>query len=749
MKKSRHGVLKKIVLFGIGMIFVVVLSCGMLFIHETKGAKLDKDLFVGSKNSIAFSICDASGNNVDSSIMLGEKGLQIEKIPGHVKNSFIAVEDKRFYSHHGVDFKRILGATIKNIKSRKFSEGASTITQQLIKNTHLSREKTVKRKLNEIKLAFLMEREYSKEEILKEYLETIYFGNGAYGIESASNLYFSKSANELEIHESAMLAGVINAPSLYDPFLHPERCEKRRNLVLKLMCEQGYISKNEHEKNAKKPLNVVKNNIKTMKIVKKCIISEACEILRVSENQLKNLDVKIECGIDFSFQNELDELLLDERFHVDGKLGNPATVGVFVLENKTKNVVAVSGLNGFSLSRKRQPGSAIKPVIVYAPAIDEGQIFPESIIRDEPIEIDGYSPSNASKTFHGDVTARVALEKSLNVPAVKILSNLSVQKAKRFATNLGIEFDKDDMNLALALGGMTNGVTLKQLADAFSTFATNGEFAESKFIKKITSSNGKVLYERNIDTVSVMKDSTAFLVSDMLKGAIKNGTAKRLSDFDFDVCAKTGTVGSPSSSDNSDSYLVCFTSEHTVVTYFGENSKSGLLPSNVNGSSFPTVLAKNVLLKLYDDHSPLNFIQPESVGTFEIDTRSSKNGEVLLASPQTLDRYKKSVFFSKDNLPKFSNEVDVFKTFLEIKMEENQKPILSFDTKTGHEFSLVRMSDKKSKTIFKTNGFGEKVSFIDETAETGKIYEYFVVSKPKFQDEKFEEKSNVIKLMSF
>lgn len=749
MKKSRYGVFKKIFLFSIGVIFVAILSCGMLFVHETKDAKLDKNLFVSSKNQVAFSICDLNGEKVDSSFLFGEKELDMENLPSYVKNSFIAVEDKRFYNHHGVDTKRIVGATIKNLKSRKFSEGASTITQQLIKNTHLSREKTLKRKLKEIKLAFLLEKEYSKDEILKEYLETIYFGNGAYGIESASNLYFSKSANELELSEATLLAGIINAPSFYDPFLHPERCEKRRNLVLKLMKNQGYISNEEYEKNAKTSLKLVKNDIKTMKIAQKCIIYEACEILELSESQLKNSNVEIECGIDFSLQNKLDELVLDEQFCVNGRLGHPATVGVLVLDNKTKNVVAVSGVNGFSLDKKRQPGSVIKPIIVYAPAIEEGQIFPESIINDAPIEVDGYSPSNASKTFQGNVSARVALEKSLNVPAVKILSNLGVQKAKKFATKLGFEFDKNDSNLALALGGMTDGVTLKQIADAFSSFATNGDFCKSKFISKITSSDGKVLYERNDTPVSVMKESTAFLVSDMLKGVIKNGTAKRLSGFDFDISAKTGTVGASSSSDNSDAYLVCFTSEHTIVTYFGENSKSGLLPSSVNGASFPTVLAKNVLQKLYADHIPENFVQPKSVENFDIDTRSLKNGDVLLASPQTLDRFKKSVLFSTDNLPNFSNEIDVFKTTLEVKMEENQKPVLSFVTKVGYEFLLLQISEGKMKVLCNFSGTGEKFSIVDESTMPGKVYEYYVLSKPELQDEKFTEKSNSIKLLSY
>ena len=295
-----------------------------LFFYETKDATLDMSLFGGNKNQVAFAVCDNFGNEIDLSLLGEEKQLNIKELPNHVKNAFIAIEDKRFYSHNGIDAKRIVGATIKNLKKRKFSEGASTITQQLIKNTHLSREKTLTRKMKEIKLSLKAEKVLSKDKILEEYLSTIYFGNGAYGIENASSLYFSKSAIELDVNESATLAGIINAPRIYDPLTYPENCLKRRNLVLSCMEKQGYISNEEYQKNAKMPLNIVKNSSKTMKCVKKCIISEACDKLKITENQLKNMNIKIKCNIDFSLQNEIDKLLQNQNLMVDGENGNPS-----------------------------------------------------------------------------------------------------------------------------------------------------------------------------------------------------------------------------------------------------------------------------------------------------------------------------------------------------------------------------------------------------------------------------------------
>lgn len=744
--KKKH-VFRKILLSFFGILIAVPIFAVFLFAYETKDAKLDMSLFSSSKNAVAFSVCDEENNNVDLAIF-GDKQLDISTLPSHVKNAFIAVEDKRFYSHSGVDYKRMAGALLKNIKSRKFSEGASTITQQLIKNTHLSREKTVTRKMKEIKLAIKAEKVFSKDKILEEYLNTIYFGNGAYGIENASELYFSKPAKDLSIAESATLAGVINAPRIYDPILNQERCKERRNLVLKLMQNQNYISFEEYEKNAKTPINIVKNDIKTLKYAKKCIIQETCDALNVTENQLKNMHINIKCSIDFSLQKDIDNLLLNESVHVNGENQSPASIGVFVVDNKTKNVVAVAGFGGMNFSSKRQPGSLIKPILVYAPALEKGQISPETILKDEPICIDGYSPSNASKTFMGNVSAKVALEKSLNIPAVKVLSNIGVPYAKNFASNIGIQFDEKDTNLALALGGMTNGVTLKQLADAYSTFATNGEFCKSSFVSEIVSDTGKVLYSAQKNKTQSMKTSTAFLISDMLKGTVKNGTARRLSGFNFDLSAKTGTVGVPSSHLNTDAYTACFTTDHTIICYYGANSKSGNLPSSVNGASYPANLTKEVLKILYQDSSPQSFIVPDDVVSADIDTRTLSSGKVTLANPSTQSRYKRTAYFDKNNLPPYSTELDAFVPTLQVEMEQNQKPTLLFEAKDGFTFMLIRSHGQKQQIVYEVVGDGKKIDFTDQSAKQNEIYEYqlYAVSNtiplPK-------TKSNTIKLKSF
>lgn len=749
MKKSKKRIFSKILSLTLGIFFAFILGFVVLFITETRGAHLDTSLLSSNKNKSVFSICDADGNAVSNHIEFESEYVSSDDIPKITKQAFIATEDKQFYKHNGVNFKRMCGALVHNLKSGKFSEGASTITQQLIKNTHLSREKTLKRKMKEIKLAFEAEKVMSKDKILEEYLNTIYFGNGAYGISKASKLYFDKEVKDLDLNESALLVSVINAPRIYDPYNNYQKCEERKNLVLKNMLNDGYITEDEYIKNAKTPVNIVKNDAKTLNCLKKYIILEACKILKVSENQLKNMNLKINCNIDFDKENQIEKLLSSSSFVPNGENNAKVSVGILVVDNKTKNIVAMCGNSGNLISEKRQPGSLIKPILVYAPAIEKGQICPESFVKDEPINIDGYSPNNSNKKFIGDTTIRYSLAHSLNIPAVKTLSNVGISYAKNFASNMGIEFADEDQNLALALGGMTNGTTLKQLADCYSSFATNGEYAQSGIIESIISkTSGQVIYQKTNETKQVMKPATAYLMIDMLKSVVSNGTAKRAKTSQFELAGKTGTVGSPNSSKNTDTYTALVTSNHTVICYIGSNAKSGLLPASVNGASYSASLAKAVVDILYQNSQPDDFEIPEDIVYKDIDTRSYENKKLLLANNSTLEKYKKSLIFDKDNLPPYTVEIDAHFPVLEINMEEGQKPELEFDTNIGYCYNLIRTCGKKEEIIYTVNGNNQKVKFKDTSALSGKIYEYKVESE-NIVSENIKGYSNSVKLMSY
>ncbi|MBQ7466469.1 MAG: transglycosylase domain-containing protein, partial [Clostridia bacterium] len=318
MKKKISKILLKITAFALCTVLIFCASASLFFFSVTKDTHLDESKFARTQN-IAVNIYDTTNTPLDKSEFFSEKRyVTLNELPAFVPQAFIATEDRRFYSHHGIDLKRMASASLKNLKNKKFSQGASTITQQLIKNTHLSQEKTLTRKLKEIKLSFALEQKLSKDEILEEYLNSIYFGNGAYGIESASKKYFNKEAKDLTLGESAMLAGIIKAPTYYDPINKNEASEKRKKIVLTLMKNQGYITEEEYQKNANSHENIVKNTSKTPNLYKKQIISEICNNLKITENQLKNLKIDVKTSIDKSLDKKINNLINQDKYSLFG-----------------------------------------------------------------------------------------------------------------------------------------------------------------------------------------------------------------------------------------------------------------------------------------------------------------------------------------------------------------------------------------------------------------------------------------------
>jgi len=725
-----------------------IVSAFVIFVKTTWDVSLSEAKLETVSNNNLIKVFDSEGQELDLEYTFtGKTFVKIEELPSFVKNAFIAMEDKRFYKHNGVDYKRIIGAMVNNIKKQGFSQGGSTISQQLIKNTHLSREKTIERKFKEIKLAYSLEKKYSKDEILEMYLNNIYFGNGCYGLEKASNYYFSKKAKELSVGEAAMLVGVVNAPSIYDPINNNVGAEKRKKLVLKLMNNQGYISDAIYEKSANNKEIIKKTTKKHQNSYLKNILSESCKVLKISENQLKNMNLKIETNLNSDVQNVVSNVL-EDVVNSDSYL-NKHQYGVVVIDNKNKGVVAsCSSRNVDVYKTKRQPGSAIKPILVYAPALENGLIHVDDVIVDEKININGYSPFNANKKFSGEVTIRESVEKSLNVPAVKVLSKVGVKRAKAFASNLGIKFSSEDNNLALALGGMTEGVTLKELADAYSAFATKGEFKESKIIKRILDENNNVLYENKIPNKKVMSEETAYLMSDLLKGVVLNGTARRLNVFKFDLASKTGTVGLQSSSKNTDAFNIAYTVDYTIVSWMGSLDNEDCMNSNVNGSTYPTIINKKILSSIYKNVNVDKFEKPEGVVFKNIDKKSLKEGFIGLAKEEVVNNEKKLSIFNEKFLPNIYERKVLEKPVLKVKMEEGEKPTLLFDVKKDYTYQLCRVDcDGNEKILLNITNQEKTQKYTDECAKSGEIYDYFVKIIDKNQNVLYE--SNIIKLMSF
>ena len=373
---------------------------------------------------------------------------------------------------------------------------------------------------------------------------------------------------------------------------------------------------------------------------------------------------KIHTYLNLSDQQKLEKALEKEDF-------NSADHAAILVDNSKHAVSAFLGKSAYKiLTAKRQPGSAIKPILVYAPALDADLIYPCSQILDEPLSLGEYKPKNVDGKFRGYVSASEAVSKSINIPAIKVLSYVGVERAKSYAESMGIDFDDEDTSLALALGGMRYGVSLKQMAQAYSTFACGGKYAEAKFVEYITDAKGKILYKHSPKTVQAIREDTAYLMTTMLQEAAESGTAKNLASLEMAIAAKTGTVGKGKK--NSDAWCVAYTPEKVCAVWVGNLDNT---PISVAGGNQPTRCAKNYFESAKEENRGA-IVVPSTIVTRDIDLVSLENEHrIELASPATPERFRQSQSFSVFNLPK-----DVSSNFLEV---EKQNFDVKFDGKTA------------------------------------------------------------------
>lgn len=725
--------------FGI-FILLSILAFFSVYIYFSKTSNFDKTkLDVSSFN---ITLYDDKENLIKEDNLINHKSIKLSSLPPHVYECFVATEDKNFYKHKGLDYKRMVKATLVNLKSFRFKQGASTISQQLIKNTHLTNEKTLTRKFREIAITKQMEKQLSKDEILESYLNCIYFGNNCYGIESAANFYFSKSAKNLTPSESAILAGVISAPSKFNPITRAENCKKKRDIVLENLCNYGTISPSSLQEEKEKPitLNITKSDESKINSYSQMAIDESQRILGLSAKKIGLLGYQIH-----TYQNPKEQLNLNEVIQSSKSLANGCEISSINMDTKTGAISSYYGTGNLKLSQiKRQPGSAIKPVLVYAPALEENKIFPCSIVEDAPININGYSPNNASKTYMGNVSVRTALNKSLNTVAVKVLSYVGIDDAKYYAKKCGIEFDESDNNYALALGGFKHGTTLEELTNSYLPLANQGKFVKSTFIKYITDEKGKIVYHHNPVENFVFRDDTSFLMTDMLRGCVNFGTSKKLSTLGFEIAGKTGTVGTKAG--NTDGYSISYTSDKLTGVWVGRLDNKP--QKDLSGSKLPTTIAKQIYENVLTQ-KPKDFSRPNSVEEIEIDLLALKeNSLIQKANTFTPERYKVKEIFSKFNLP---NQVS--ENFVKLdapKLETitiDGKKIITFDAKDYVEYELFNEKDGKTDLVLTcSNTSGTQEYVVKSTKD--KYQSFYLVAKIKnFADnvEVISNKSNVIK----
>lgn len=652
--------------------------------------------------------------------------------------AFISAEDARFFEHEGVDVIRIAGAIVADIKAGSYVQGASTISQQLIKLSHLTSEKTISRKAEEAALAYEMERQYSKEDILEMYLNYVYFGGGYYGIEAAAEGYFGVHASDLTLDQSAMLAGILKSPSGYAPHINYAASINRRNNILRLMRDYGYITDDEKKQaSARRPTILHDKREEYSGYYTDAVTKSAAALMGITVDELIRGGYSIYSAMDSDIQHYCEEMFKNgELFPAED-----SEAAIVVLEPSTGMVVAMVGgrsyTGGISFNRatdiRRQPGSVIKPVIAYAPAFEYLNYTAADMILDEETTFADYTPSNYGNKYYGWVTVREAVTKSLNVPAVKTLSEVGVERAKDFAKRCGIEFDDKDDSLALALGGFTYGVSPLQIAGAYSCFASGGIYNTPTLIKKITDRNGLTVYEYRQDSRRVMSEANAYILTSMLKSVVTEGTGHRLNTLDIPIAGKTGTVGLANG--NRDAWMAGYTPEYTAVVWQGYDSdRLGLLPSSATGGTYPALMLYELFNHIYPDGRSGDFEKPESVKQYSIDAKTlKKQHKVVLANAMTPQSSRVTEYFTEETAPEDVSGYWAVPGSAQnlLAVREEGGVMVSFDCPDDFGMYTLWRSEagKAEKPLMTWNGREGHIEYIDAAVKPGKGYRYRVTVK--------------------
>lgn len=687
-------------------LLIVLAASATFYFVATAGATLDPTKLEQAESNIAvYDNFDQKFSEVSPEN--AKKSARIADIPASVKNAFIAAEDKNFYSHHGLDYKGMLRAAVKNLKAHSFKQGASTISQQLIKNTQLTSEKTIVRKLKEIKLTKKLEKKYTKDEILEMYLNTIYFGHACYGIAGASEFYFGKEVSSLTAAEGAMLAGVIRSPNNYSPFINAEKCKNARNAVLRRMLSLGFLNEAEYDAAKEDPLPDKKGNLISAENYLSAVYEEMENLPFYSPYKLRD-GCKIYTYMEPSLQNYIENLTTD---------ADRSGKSIVICNNQTHGISALYTTEG---NIRRQPGSLLKPLAVYGPAIEENLISPCTPILDEKTNFGGYSPSNYKEIYSGYVSARTALAQSLNVPAVKILNELGIEKSEHYLNRAGLKLNESDKNLSLALGGTTDGYTLREMAAAYSVFANEGYYFYPKLIRKIESIDGDVLYERNADKIKVFSPDSTYLINDMLRSAAKEGTAKKLASLPFPVCAKTGTCGTEQG--NTDAWTVSYTADHVVGVWMG-NADNSL--TDITGGGLPCHYALLISRYLYKDRQPDNFAPCDSITECRLDKLSyERDHQILLAPPTQPDIYTMNEIFRSTNVPQTVSQKFSFPTDTAQVEYKNNRIYITLCQTEYYNYIIKRERNGEISTIYEGP---VETTFTDDDIAKNVKYAYTVI----------------------
>ncbi|CAM4208731.1 PBP1A family penicillin-binding protein [Paenibacillus tarimensis] len=574
-------------MFFTGAVAIVCAIIGYLLI-ALNGERIlaaNQDEFVFAEAS---TIYDANGNEITKLYRENREYVEFSKIPKLLRDAFVATEDKRFYEHNGVDFFAIGRALVKDVIARSAVEGGSTITQQLAKNMFLSHEKTFFRKASEASIAVALENKKSKDQILEMYLNRIYFGKTAYGIQAASELYFGKENLEaLKIWEIATLAGMPKAPSRYNPISNPEKSQERMAVVLSLMVEQGLITQAEADEAKAEAAKYEPPAAKEEKVAQPYpafidyVINEAERVSGLTEEQLRLGGYKIYTTLNTKAQQIVEKEFADPSNFEESVDDQIVQGAMIIIDHRSGEVQAIGGGRDYQIKGTnrvldtRQPGSAFKPITVYGPALETGEWFPWSTLRDDKKCYGDYCPTDSNRVkYIGPVSMEQSIKESRNASAVWLLNEIGIQRGLDFAKTLGFNLAPEDRNLAVALGGLYNGVTPMQMATAYGVFANGGKSVDPHAITRIETRGGGTEYEYKAPrSKQLIEPETAYYMTDMLQSVVEKGGTGTRARIDRPVAGKTGTTqhGVPGlvSSGNRDAWFVGYTPEWSAAVWMG------------------------------------------------------------------------------------------------------------------------------------------------------------------------------------
>ena len=585
------------------------------------------------------------------------------EIPQDFVHAFVAIEDERFFLHHGVDWKRTAAASAYYLLGNR-SFGGSTITQQLIKNVTQEHDKTAVRKIREIVRALELEKHYSKQEILEWYLNYIYFGHGQYGINAASQYYFGKSPSDLTLAEMCTIAAITNNPAKYDPYTHPEANLSRRKLILAKMLDLEYIDSGTYAYEIASDISLLQEHTNTevypyyVDTVIEDVILQFQQQYNISrseaESKLYHGGYQIYTNVDIRIQQKMDAVYQDinripktsdvQSLQSSMVILDPFTGKIVGIEGGVGAKTIPRGLNwATSIAGRRPPGSALKPLSVYGLALEKGLITPNTIFHDTArsrLRGTSWYPQNYSRRHYGAVTVRKAVTSSLNTIAAQIVDILTPAESYQFLTEtLHLPLDSADNHYApLALGQLTYGVTARDVASAYSIFPTNGSYRAGQTFDKIIDRTGAIIYQVNNSATAALSSAAAYWMTDMLKDVVSYGTG-RAAKLDKMPCAgKTGTT-----TDSKDLWFVGYTPYYVGAVWTGYES-----PATIHASKNPAaVIWKSVMEAVHDGLEVKSFEVPEDTTLKKKDTSSTPPNvtpkTASPANPITMDMQNQSV----------------------------------------------------------------------------------------------------------